>query len=66
MLEDDPKYADFATMMVKTHLSLKATTRPDLSRVCPRAGRLPIRDVLIYSGRQVPLPLRRHHQPDAG
>ena len=22
MLEDDPKYADFATMMVKTHLSL--------------------------------------------
>jgi formate--tetrahydrofolate ligase len=47
MLEDDPKYADFATMMVKTHLSL--THDPVLKGV-PKGWRLPIRDVLIYSG----------------
>ncbi|MBW1867554.1 MAG: formate--tetrahydrofolate ligase, partial [Deltaproteobacteria bacterium] len=47
MLEDDPKYADFATMMVKTHLSL--THDPVLKGV-PKNWRLPIRDVLIYSG----------------
>jgi formate--tetrahydrofolate ligase len=47
MLEDDPKYADFATMMVKTHLSL--THDPTLKGV-PKGWNLPIRDVLIYSG----------------
>ncbi|MFO8111489.1 MAG: formate--tetrahydrofolate ligase [Desulfosalsimonadaceae bacterium] len=47
MLEDDPKYADFSTMMVKTHLSL--THDPVLKGV-PKGWRLPIRDVLIYSG----------------
>ncbi|MCF8053289.1 MAG: formate--tetrahydrofolate ligase [Desulfobacterales bacterium] len=47
MLEDDPKYAGFATMMVKTHLSL--THDPTLKGV-PKGWRLPIRDVLIYSG----------------
>ncbi len=47
MLEDDPKYADFATMMVKTHLSLSHD--PTLKGV-PKGWRLPIRDVLIYSG----------------
>jgi formyltetrahydrofolate synthetase len=47
MLEDDPKYADFATMMVKTHLSL--THDPTLKGV-PKGWTLPIRDVLIYSG----------------
>jgi len=47
MLESDPKYADFATMMVKTHLSL--THDPVLKGV-PKGWRLPIRDVLIYSG----------------
>jgi len=47
MLESDPKYADFATMMVKTHLSL--THDPTLKGV-PKGWRLPIRDVLIYSG----------------
>jgi formate--tetrahydrofolate ligase len=47
MLEADPKYADFATMMVKTHLSL--THDPTLKGV-PKGWRLPIRDVLIYSG----------------
>ncbi len=47
MLEEDPKYADFTTMMVKTHLSL--THDPTLKGV-PKGWRLPIRDVLIYSG----------------
>jgi len=47
MLEDDPMYADFATMMVKTHLSL--THDPNLKGV-PTGWTLPIRDVLIYSG----------------
>ena len=47
MLEDDPKYADFATMMVKTHLSLSHD--PTLKGV-PKGWTLPIQDVLIYSG----------------
>ncbi len=47
MLEADPKYADYATMMVKTHLSL--THDPVLKGV-PKGWTLPIRDVLIYSG----------------
>jgi formate--tetrahydrofolate ligase len=47
MLENDPQYADYATMMVKTHLSL--THDPALKGV-PKGWTLPIRDVLIYSG----------------
>jgi formate--tetrahydrofolate ligase len=47
MLEADPQYADYATMMVKTHLSL--THDPVLKGV-PKGWTLPIRDVLIYSG----------------
>ena len=47
MLENDPQYADYATMMVKTHLSL--THDPVLKGV-PKGWTLPIRDVLIYSG----------------
>jgi len=47
MLEGDSKYDDFATMMVKTHLSLSHD--PTLKGV-PKGWRLPIRDVLIYSG----------------
>jgi formate--tetrahydrofolate ligase len=47
MLESDAKYADFATMMVKTHLSLSHD--PVLKGV-PKGWILPIRDVLIYSG----------------
>ena len=47
MLEGDSKYDDFATMMVKTHLSL--THDPALKGV-PKGWSLPIRDVLIYSG----------------
>ena len=47
MLEADPKYDDYATMMVKTHLSL--THDPAVKGV-PKGWILPIRDVLIYSG----------------
>jgi formate--tetrahydrofolate ligase len=47
MLESDPEYDDYATLMVKTHLSL--SHEPALKGV-PRNWVLPIRDVLIYSG----------------
>jgi methylenetetrahydrofolate dehydrogenase (NADP+)/methenyltetrahydrofolate cyclohydrolase/formyltetrahydrofolate synthetase len=47
MLENDPQYGDYMTMMVKTHLSL--THDPTLKGV-PKGWSLPIRDVLIYSG----------------
>jgi methylenetetrahydrofolate dehydrogenase (NADP+)/methenyltetrahydrofolate cyclohydrolase/formyltetrahydrofolate synthetase len=47
MLESDDRYSDYATMMVKTHLSLSHD--PDVKGV-PTGWVLPIRDVLIYSG----------------
>ncbi len=47
MLEADPKYNEYTTMMVKTHLSLSHD--PSLKGV-PKGWTLPIRDVLIYSG----------------
>jgi len=47
MLESDSKYDDYATMMVKTHLSL--THDPAIKGV-PKGWLLPIRDVLIFSG----------------
>jgi methylenetetrahydrofolate dehydrogenase (NADP+)/methenyltetrahydrofolate cyclohydrolase/formyltetrahydrofolate synthetase len=47
MLENDSKYDEYATMMVKTHLSL--THDPAVKGV-PKGWTLPIRDVLIYSG----------------
>jgi formate--tetrahydrofolate ligase len=45
--ESDPKYNEFATMMVKTHLSL--SHNPELKGV-PKGWTLPVRDVLVYSG----------------
>jgi len=45
--ESDPKYNEYATMMVKTHLSL--THDPSVKGV-PKGWTLPIRDILIYSG----------------
>jgi methylenetetrahydrofolate dehydrogenase (NADP+)/methenyltetrahydrofolate cyclohydrolase/formyltetrahydrofolate synthetase len=45
--EADKKYDEYATMMVKTHLSLSHD--PTLKGV-PKGWALPIRDVLIYSG----------------
>lgn len=46
-LESDSKYDEYATMMVKTHLSLSHD--PALKGV-PKGWVLPIRDVLVYSG----------------
>jgi formate--tetrahydrofolate ligase len=46
-LEADPKYDEYATMMVKTHLSL---THDPAIKGTPKGWILPIRDVLIYSG----------------
>ncbi len=48
-LESDKKYDDFATMMVKTHLSL---THDPAIKGTPKGWTLPIRDVLIFSGAQ--------------
>ena len=45
--ESDPKFNDYATMMVKTHLSL---THDPTIKGTPKGWMLPIRDVLIYSG----------------
>jgi formate--tetrahydrofolate ligase len=47
MLEADAKYDEYATMMVKTHLSL---THDPAVKGTPKGWTLPIRDVLIYSG----------------
>jgi formate--tetrahydrofolate ligase len=46
-IENDPQYDDYATIMVKTPLSLSHD--PELKGV-PRGWWLPIRDILIYSG----------------
>ncbi len=45
--EADPKYNDYATMMVKTHLSL--TADPTIKGT-PKGWRLMVRDFLLYSG----------------
>jgi formate--tetrahydrofolate ligase len=47
LLESNSDYDDYATMMVKTHLSLSHD--PKLKGV-PKGWILPIRDILIYSG----------------
>ena len=52
--EADPKYADYATLMVKTHLSL--THEPGIKGV-PKGWTLPIRDILIFSGARFLCPL---------
>ena len=52
--ESDPKYADYCTMMVKTHLSL--THDPNLKGV-PRGWMLPIRDILEYGGAKFLCPM---------
>ena len=52
--ESDPHFADFQTMMVKTHLSL--THDPTLKGV-PKGWTLPIRDVLVYSGAKFLCPM---------
>ncbi|MBQ1514419.1 MAG: formate--tetrahydrofolate ligase [Lachnospiraceae bacterium] len=52
--ENDPKYADYCTMMVKTHLSLSHD--PNLKGV-PKNWRLPIRDILEYGGAKFLCPM---------
>ncbi len=52
--EADPKYDDYTTMMVKTHLSLSHD--PNLKGV-PKGWTLPIRDILIYSGAKFLCPM---------
>ncbi|OGP51952.1 MAG: formate--tetrahydrofolate ligase [Deltaproteobacteria bacterium RBG_13_43_22] len=47
MLEADSKYNDYATMMVKTHLSL---SHDPAKKGVPKGWTLPVRDILIYSG----------------
>ncbi|MBN1191142.1 MAG: formate--tetrahydrofolate ligase [Dehalococcoidales bacterium] len=45
--ESDPKYNEYATMMVKTHLSL---SHDPARKGVPKGWYLPIRDLWIYSG----------------
>ncbi len=52
--ESDPYYADFCTMMVKTHLSL--SHEPTWKGV-PKGWRLPIRDILVYGGAKFLCPM---------
>ncbi|MFZ3132548.1 MAG: formate--tetrahydrofolate ligase [Desulfosporosinus sp.] len=52
--DGDPNYADFSTMMVKTHLSLSHD--PALKGV-PKGWRLPIRDILVYGGAKFLCPM---------
>ena len=47
MLEADPQYNDYTTMMVKTHLSL---THDPSVKGTPKGWTLPVQDVLIFSG----------------
>ena len=54
MLESNPQYDDYSTMMVKTHLSL---THDATLKGVPKGWTLPIRDVLIYSGAKFLCPM---------
>jgi formyltetrahydrofolate synthetase len=45
--EADPKYNDFMTMMVKTHLSL---SHDPTKKGVPKGWTLPVRDVLVFGG----------------
>ncbi|UCB44749.1 MAG: formate--tetrahydrofolate ligase [Spirochaetota bacterium] len=52
--EDDPAFKDYNTMMVKTHLSLSHD--PTLKGV-PKGWKLPIRDILLFSGAKFLCPM---------
>ena len=52
--ESDPYYADFCTMMVKTHLSLSHD--PAIKGV-PKGWKLPVRDILVYGGAKFLCPM---------
>lgn len=53
-VESNPDMQDFATMMVKTHLSL--SHNPDLKGV-PKGWVLPVRDLLIFAGAKFVCPV---------
>ena len=52
--EADPKYSDYSTMMVKTHLSLSHDPK---KKGVPRNWVLPIRDILVYGGAKFLCPM---------
>ena len=52
--ESDPKYADYCTMMVKTHLSL---SDDPTKKGEPKGWRLAIRDILEYGGAKFLCPM---------
>jgi len=52
--EADPKFDEYATMMVKTHLSL---SHDPTKKGVPKGWTLPIRDILIYSGAKFLCPM---------
>ena len=52
--ESDPKYADYCTMMVKTHLSL---SDDPTKKGEPKGWRLAIRDILEYGGAKFLCPI---------
>ena len=52
--EADPKYKDFMTMMVKTHLSL---TNDPTKKGVPKGWILPVRDVLVFGGAKFLCPM---------
>ncbi len=54
MIEGDPKYNDYATMMVKTHLSL---SHEPARKGVPKGWTLPIRDILVFSGAKFLCPM---------
>lgn len=52
--EADPKYNEYMTMMVKTHLSL---SHDPTKKGVPKGWILPVRDVLIFSGAKFLCPM---------
>lgn len=54
MFEENPEYKDFATMMVKTHLSLSSDPA---KKGVPKGWTLPVRDVLIFAGAKFLCPM---------
>ena len=52
--EADPKYKEFMTMMVKTHLSL---THDPTKKGVPKGWTLPVRDVLVFGGAKFLCPM---------
>jgi formate--tetrahydrofolate ligase len=52
--ENDPKYKDFMTMMVKTHLSL---SHDPTKKGVPKGWNLPVRDVLVFGGAKFLCPM---------